>query len=296
MWIILAISSALCLGFYDIFKKLSVKGNNVLIVLLWSTFFGALIMSPEIISGISQGNWGFGNTFTGHLLIIVKSFIVLGSWLLGYTALKHLPLTIQGPINATRPVLVLVGALFIFGECLNVLQWAYIARISLFMISRIGAREGVSMRHSRWIWMAVGATVLGAVSALYDKYLLRFYQPLEVQAWYSLYQCVIMTAVILIIHYRSGTQTPFKWRWTIPCISVFLTIADVLYFYSLSFDTSSIATVSMIRRGSVLVSFLYGAFVLHEKNLRQKAIDLGILFISLKVAYHRCKYEYELML
>ena len=144
MWIILAIASALCLGFYDIFKKLSVKGNNVLIVLLWSTFFGALIMSPEIISGIVHGNWGFGNSFTGHLLIIVKSFIVLCSWLLGYTALKHLPLTVQGPINATRPVLVLVGAVLIFGENLNVLQWGGILLgfASLFMISRIGAREG----------------------------------------------------------------------------------------------------------------------------------------------------------
>lgn len=283
MWIILAIASALCLGFYDIFKKLSVKSNNVLIVLLWSTFFGALLMSPEIITGISHGNWGFGNTLTGHLLILIKSFIVLGSWLLGYTAIKHLPLTVQGPINATRPVLVLVGAVLIFGEYLTVLQWIGILLgfVSLFMISRIGAREGVSMRHSRWIWMAVGATVLGSVSALYDKYLLRFYRPLEVQAWYSLYQCVIMTAVILILHYRATSSTPFKWRWAIPCISVFLTVADILYFYSLSFDTSSIATVSMIRRGSVLVSFLYGAFVLHEKDLKQKAIDLGLLFISL---------------
>ena len=283
MWIILAIASALCLGFYDIFKKLSVKGNNVLIVLLWSTFFGALIMSPEIISGIVHGNWGFGNSFTGHLLIIVKSFIVLCSWLLGYTALKHLPLTVQGPINATRPVLVLVGAVLIFGENLNVLQWGGILLgfASLFMISRIGAREGVSERHSQWMWVAIGATFFGAVSALYDKYLLRHYEPLEVQAWYSLYQCAIMTVVILILHWRSSSATPFKWRWTIPCISLFLTVADVLYFYSLSFDTSSIATVSMIRRGSVFVSFLYGAFVLHEKQLRQKAIDLCILFISL---------------
>ena len=34
MWILLAVASALCLGFYDVFKKLSVAGNNVLVVLL----------------------------------------------------------------------------------------------------------------------------------------------------------------------------------------------------------------------------------------------------------------------
>ena len=54
MWVFLALLSALCLGFYDIFKKLSVRDNNVLIVLLWSTFFGALLMSPVLVGGIIE--------------------------------------------------------------------------------------------------------------------------------------------------------------------------------------------------------------------------------------------------
>lgn len=282
MWVLLALLSALCLGFYDIFKKLSVRDNNVLIVLLWSTFFGALLMSPFLVGGIIEGNYGFGNTWHGHALIWLKAFIVLGSWLLGYAAIKHLPLTVQGPINASRPVLVLVGAVLIFGERLNAVQWAGIVLgfLSLFLISRIGARSG-AVSDRRWLWMAVGATVLGAVSALYDKYLLRFYRPLEVQAWYSLYQCVIMTAVILVIHRRRGDSTPFRWRWTIPCISLFLTVADIAYFYSLSLPDSMISIVSMIRRGSVIVSFFYGALILREKNLRAKIIDLAILLVSL---------------
>lgn len=281
MWVALALLSALCLGFYDIFKKLSVRGNSVLTVLLFSTLFGALLMSPFLVSGIAEGNYGFGNTLQGHMLIWLKAFIVLGSWLLGYTAIKHLPLTVQGPVNASRPVLVLVGAVLIFGERLNAWQWAGIILgfVSLFMISRIEGDRSVGDR--RWLWMAIGATALGAISALYDKYLLRFYHPLEVQAWYSLYQCVIMTAVILIIRRRGGDGTPFRWRWTIPCISLFLTTADIAYFYSLSLPDSMISTVSMIRRGSVVVSFLYGALVLREKNLRAKIIDLAILLVSL---------------
>ena len=119
MWVILAVVSALCLGFYDIFKKISVRDNNVLMVLMLNTVFGALYMSPVVIGAVLEGNYGFGNTLTGHLLILLKSFIVFGSWLLGYFAIKHLPLTIQGPINASRPVMVLVGALVIFGEQLN---------------------------------------------------------------------------------------------------------------------------------------------------------------------------------
>lgn len=310
MWVALALVSALCLGFYDIFKKLSVRANDVLMVLMLNTVFGALYMSPFLIAGIADGNYGFGNTFSGHMLILLKSFIVLGSWLLGYFAIKHLPLTVQGPINASRPVIVLVGALLIFGERLNWMQWIGIMLgfASLFFISRIGAKEGFSLKHSRWIWMSIGATVLGAVSALYDKYLLRSFAPIEVQGWYSLYQCIIMVTVISLLRgLRRGRSFPirkgessgkvaasgaaqmvsnvedkkFVWRWTIPCIALFLTIADMAYFYSLSLPGSMVAVVSMIRRGSVIVSFFYGVIALHEKNIKPKLIDLGVLLLSL---------------
>lgn len=250
MWILLAVCSALGLGFYDVFKKLSVKGNNVLLVLMLNTLFGTILMSPVIVGCVAAGHWGLGDTLAGHFRILLKAFIVLGSWLLGYFAIKHLPLTIQGPVNASRPVLVLVGALVVFGERLNALQWAGILLgfASLFLISRIGAAEGFSLRGSRWLWMAVGATMLGAVSALYDKYLLGMYRPLEVQAWYSLYQCAIMSAVILLMRrfapHAAGAASKFSWRWSIPCISLFLTAADIAYFYSLSQPGAMISVVS----------------------------------------------------
>lgn len=287
MWIAFALASAIGLGVYDIMKKLSVRDNNVLIVLMLNTVFGALLMMPVIVSGIGGGSFGFGNSLTGHALIVVKSMIVLGSWLLGYFAIKHLPLTIQGPINASRPVMVLTGAVLIFGERLNAVQWTGIVLgfASLFLISRIGRKEGRSGGSSRWLWMSVGAAVLGAVSALYDKYLLQFYDPLEVQAWYSLYQCVIMTSAILILRRiaprQAGVSSRFVWRWTIPLISIFLTAADIAYFYSLSVDGSMISIVSMIRRGSVIVPFLFGVVVLREKNVKAKAVDLAILIVSL---------------
>ena len=286
MWILFALASALGLGFYDVMKKLSVRNNDVLTVLLLNTLFGALLMSPVVIGHLYNGEIGLGETPHGHALIIVKAIIVLGSWLLGYFAIKHLPLTIQGPVNASRPVMVLVGAVLIFGERLNWIQWTGIILgfISLFLISRIGAREGFSFQHSRWLLMALGAAVLGAVSALYDKYLLRQFEPFDVQAWYSLYQCVIMGVVLTVIRSaakNSGATATFQWRWTILFISVFLTAADLAYFYALSMDGSQIAVVSMIRRGSVIVPFLYGVFVLGEKNVRAKVVDLSILLVSL---------------
>ena len=287
MWILLAVCPALGLGFYDVFKKLSVKGNNVLLVLMLNTLFGTILMSPVIVGCVAAGHWGLGDTLAGHFRILLKAFIVLGSWLLGYFAIKHLPLTIQGPVNASRPVLVVFGGLVVVGERVNAVQWAGILLgfALLFLILRVGAAEGVLVRGSRWLWMAVGATMLGAVSALYDKYLLGMYRPLEVQAWYSLYQCAIMSAVILLMRrfapHAAGAASKFSWRWSIPCISLFLTAADIAYFYSLSQPGAMISVVSMIRRGSVLVSFCYGVVVLRESHVRAKAADLLVLLLSL---------------
>ena len=69
--------------------------------------------------------------------------------------------------------------------------------------------------------------------------------------------------------------------WAIPLISIFLVSADFLYMYALTFDDAMISIVSMIRRGSVVVSFLFGALVFHEKNLRSKAFDLLLVLLGM---------------
>lgn len=284
MWITLAIVSALCLGCYDISKKVSLKGNNVLAVLFLNTLFCTLLMSPVIIGGALRGDYGFGNDLLAHGKIVLKAVIVLTSWILGYFSIKHLPLTVAAPIGASRPVMVLVGALLIFGEHLNLWQWGGVTLgfVSLFLIAGIGRKEGDTRLESRWLLMSIGAAAMGAVSALYDKYLLKSYEPLEVQAWYTFYQFLLMGSVLCVIMLRSGGDGgKFVWRWPILLISIFLTCADIAYFYALSLPGAMIAVVSMIRRGSVIVSFFYGVIALSEKDVKAKLIDLTLLLAGL---------------
>lgn len=153
MWLSLAFLSALLLGFYDVAKKQALKANAVPVVLLMNTLFSTLLFSPVLLSSEFGLGWFDGSIFSftpqgweAHLKIALKSAIVLSSWVFGYIGIKHLPLTIVGPINATRPVLVLLGALLIFGERLNLLQWAGVtlALFSIFLLSRAGRKEGIT--------------------------------------------------------------------------------------------------------------------------------------------------------
>ena len=295
MWLLLAFLSATLLGFYDAFKKQSLKDNAVLPVLFLNTIFSSLVFLPFIILSVAAPALLEGSllyvpsaSWQAHGLILLKSFIVLSSWILGYFGMKHLPLTIVGPINATRPVMVLVGAMLLFGERLNLYQWVgvLLAIASFFMLSRSGKKEGIDFKHNRWILFIVLAAVMGAVSGLYDKYLMKQLPPMLVQAWYNLYQVLIMCPVILLLWMPMRKQsTPFSWRWTIILISLFLCAADFAYFYALSLPGSMVSIVSMVRRGSVVVSFLFGAWVFREKNLKSKAVDLILVLIGMFFLY-----------
>ena len=301
MWLLLAFLSATLLGFYDSFKKKALSSNAVIPVLFFNTVFSSLIFIPFIILSygsttldgsifhVASGGWEV------HKYILLKSCIVLSSWLAGYFGMKHLPLTIVGPINATRPVMVLVGALLVFGEQLNLYQWigVVLAVISFLLLSRSGKKEGIDFKHDKWIYCIVIAAVLGAVSGLYDKYLMASPEnggvgldKMMVQSWYNIYQMFMMGAMLLIIWMPVRKKTtPFRWDWTIIGISIFLSAADFVYFYSLSLPSAMISIVSMIRRGSVIVSFLFGAAVFNEKNLKSKFVDLAFVLLGMIFLY-----------
>lgn len=288
MWLSFAFLSALLLGFYDVFKKLSLKDNAVIPVLFINTLLCALFFLPVCFRTGGELPLAF------HGCVAMKSAIVLSSWICGYFAIKHLPLTIVGPVNATRPVMVLLGALLVFGERLNLWQWGgvVLAILSFFLLSLSGRREGIRFSHNRWVGLLVLAAVLGAVSGLYDKFLMAApsagglgLDRLAVQGWYNVYQALMMAVVFSLMWMPRRASTPFRWRWSIVFISLFLTAADMSYFYALSLPGAMISVVSLVRRSSVLVSFLFGALVLHEKNLRAKAFDLLLVLLGMVLLY-----------
>ena len=301
MWLILTFLSAAFLGIYDSLKKKALKYNAVIPILFLNTLFSSLIFLPFIIvSGttdmldgsifhVGSGGWEV------HQYIVLKALIVLSSWVLGYFGMKHLPLTIVGPINATRPVMVLVGALLFFGERLNVWQWigVLLAVVSFLLLSRSGKKEGIDFKHDHWIYMIVGAAVMGAISGLYDKYLMAPVSEggvgldrMMVQSWYNIYQCLMMLAMLMLLWWpKHKDTTPFHWDWAIIGVSIFLSTADFMYFYALSLPAAMISIVSMVRRGSVIVSFLCGAAFFHEKNLKAKAVDLALVLLGMIFLY-----------
>lgn len=288
MWLLCGFLSAALLGLYDVAKKSSLRDNAVIPVLFLNTLFCSLIFLPALWV-TDSGGWAV------QRYIVLKSCIVLSSWLCAYFGMKHLPLTLVGPINATRPVMVLLGAILVFDEHLNGFQWmgVLLSIVSFFLLSRSGKKENIYFFHNKWVFCVVAGAALGAVSGLYDKFLMA---PVEdgglaldriaVQSYYNFYQCGMMAVMLAVLWWPTRKKhTPFVWRWSILLISVFLSVADYVYFYGLSLDGVMVSVISLARRSSVAVSFLVAALVFKEKNLKSKAVDLLLVLLGMLFLY-----------
>ncbi|MFY0600424.1 MAG: DMT family transporter [Cyclobacteriaceae bacterium] len=289
MWLILAIGSAFFLGFYDIFKKISLNENAVLPTLFFSTVVASVVML--IVTLLSWGSYiGVDDLFyvpplnlEGHLRMILKTAIVLSSWILTYFAMKNLPLTILAPIRATGPLWTLIGAFLLFSERLNVFQFIGVMVIFSFfyLFSTAGKLEGITFRN-KFVWFLIAGTLLGSCSALYDRYLLREMNVMVVQAYFTFYQTIMLVPVLIFLWYPNRAKsTSFNWRWSIPFIGIFLLIGDYLYFYSISLPDSLISVISLVRRSNVIMVFLFGAIVYKEKNVLKKGIYLLGIIVGL---------------
>ena len=134
MWLTLSLLSALFLGLNEVAKKSALNSNAVIPVLAVSIWISALLFLPLQISSMAAPAWIRESAFyippvsaEAHWGIVLKAVIVLGSWIFGFFATKHLPLTISASIKATRPAFVVLGAVLIFGERLDATRWTGVA-------------------------------------------------------------------------------------------------------------------------------------------------------------------------
>ena len=269
MWIWMALASAVLLGVYDVAKKAALKHNDIYAILLVATGLSALFVSPFL-------TWGNG---ADHLRLIFKAVLVTASWVSGMIALKLLPITTVSTFKTSRPMFVVVFSIILFGERLNWVQWLGVAAVlvALWLLSVNSEREGISFKGNQGFWALLISVLTGVASALWDKHILAGMHPLFVQSWTNIYITALLALIILARRSR-GLEGAFRWDWTLLLIAIFITAADMLYFFSLKEDGSMLSVVSRIRRSAVIITFALGAILFKEKRIAQKA---GVLVLML---------------
>lgn len=282
-WAYWTLASAVMLAAYDLAKKASVKGNSVLGVLLGLTTCGS---AAFLIVLLLTGRFGAATQGVDAEVLalgLIKSCIVASSWVFTFCALKSLPITIATPIRSSSPALVFIAALFIYGEVPSLIQALGLIFVisGYWMFSWAGKHEGVDFFKNRAVWCAICGAILAACSSLWDKYVfqVRLSPIAPTQLVYQLGLVGVYAALVAIKPIRGNT--PFTWRWTIPLVGAFLALSDYLMFNALSFPDVPISVASLVRRFSIVLTFVFGAIVFKEKNLKRKAFALIFVLVGI---------------
>ena len=274
MWLWMTLASALMLGIYDVFKKQALKNNSVLWVLLAATALSTIFLSPCLTAGPKED----------HFRIIFKAVLVTTSWISGLIGLKLLPITTVSTLKASRPFFVVLFSIVLFGEQLNAWQWAGVALalLALTLLSGASRSEGIAFSKSKGILAMAVSILSGVASALYDKVVIKDMEPLFLQSWCNFYITLLLGLCILVkaLHDKENREK-FKWDWMLLLIAVFITGADMLYFFALKQEGALLSVISIMRRCSVVVTFVVGAIVFKEKKLKAKSLDLAILLMGM---------------
>ncbi len=282
-WFVPIMVSAVALGFYDLCKKHAVDRNSVMPVLFFATlsgtgFFVAVTALTGGLSAAAACSW------REWLLIGAKSVLVSCSWICVYYAMRELPISIASPIRATAPFWTFIGGMLLLGEIPSPVQGLGMLVIfgGYYCFSVLGRLEGIRFSRHRGIHLIVVGTLLGAASALYDKYLLGSLgiPRAAVQLWFSIDLVFVLGVAYLVrkVWFRGGV--PFVWRWSIPLTGVLLIAADYLYFYAISMPGTQIAILSLLRRCSCVVTFAAGCVCFRDANVKRKAVALGLILLG----------------
>ena len=287
-WIAASLVSAFFLGCYELSTKHAVRDNAVLPVLflanvcsatVWCVLLAVASFAPTTLpAGLLVASL----TPLQHAQLLLKSTIVAASWVCSYFAIKHLPVSLASPVRATGPMWTLFGAVLVLGERPTWLEGlgVVITLASFVGLSFAGRREGIHFHRDKWFGFLLAGTLLGAVSGLYDKFLLARagFSAATVQCWFSLYLAALFLPLAVGWELRWWPRHLFHWRWSILCVSLFLLVADFVYFDALRNPNALVSLVSSLRRGSVLVAFAGGLFLYKEKNgLAKLPAVLGVV-------------------
>ena len=283
-WTAWILASSFFLALYDLAKKASVRDNAVLPVLLCSTCCGCAAFVagvaacgrlPEVVASANGAAVG---------LAAIKSVIVATSWVFTFYALRTLPITLATPIRASAPAIVFVAAFFLYGEVPSWIQALGMLAVfgGYWAFSWAGKHEGIDFFRNRAVWCAIAGACFSALSSIWDKYVFQV-RAAPVETVQFFFQVGLVVVYALILSGQRLLKLPhdrFEFRPTIPFVGILLAAADWLYFRGLAIPDVPISVGSLLRRFSVVITFVLGAKFFHETNLRRKGIALAAILVG----------------
>ncbi|ADL52004.1 DMT family transporter [Clostridium cellulovorans] len=282
LWIVMVIVSGILLGFWDVTKKKAFEKNSVVTVLTFYSLFCFLLVSFEFSNAV--------NIYLDKIFIIfIKTFVVFIAWVLSFSAIKHLPISVITPFDTLNPMFSIIFGIVILSERLSSFQYIgiIIMLISYYFIGKVGSKEVIKIFNNKYFYFMLGSALLNAVSATIDKIALKSINPGQMQFWFTFFMFLFNASTLAYLRVRGKEKNSIKLDLYIPLMSVLLIISDRLYFTAVNIPSSQISIIMPLRKISIFISVIVGGLIFKEKNLKRKFsyicfLILGIVFLFIK--------------
>lgn len=287
MWIYLVLFYGIIKGTREICKKKALEKNAIIEVLAVSTLLSFLLVIPDAPKA-------GGLLPLQYLWIAIKSFVIFVGWILGFKAIKKLPISMYGVLDLSRVIFATVLGITVLKEVPTIpktIGMLLVCAGLLFLkfnpfrkkeasapVEKVSFTKGST---SWYIFLAFLSCALNAVSGLLDKVLMKEMSHSQLQFWYMLFLAVYYLLYVLITRTRIHFSV-FKniWVWL---LAILLIVMDRALFIANGDPASQITIMTLIKQSGVIVTILAGKFIFKEKDILHKVICALIIIAGIVI-------------
>ena len=218
--------------------------------------------------------------------ILVKSGSIFVAWILSFTVIKKIPVSIYGVTDMSRVIFsTLMGVIFLHESLtLKGLISLLLVAAGLYLANR-KTSENKETYSIRLIWLLFLSCFLNAISGTLDKYIMStdLITSSALQFWFMLTLSMMYLCYILIRREKLEIKKAVSNPW-IYLLSFSLVLGDRLLFIANSDPASKVTIMTLIKQSSAIVTIILGKVLYHEKHIAKKLICAGIILAGIALA------------
>lgn len=283
MWIIYVLFYGLMKGVRDVIKKIALKKNSIVEILLVHTGLSFLMVIPT-----ASDAFAMDMHFMGY--IALKALFVFSAWIFGFKAISKLPVSIVGILDLSRTLFATMLGVLVLGEGMGKGQWVGLTLVcfGLVMLRFVNgsgkknkAKEDI---RAIYVVMTFASCILNSLSGFLDKVLMKDLSSSQLQFWFMLFM------FIYYVIYAIATKTKVSmsvftniWVWV---LSIIFVLADKALFIANGMPDSRITVMTLVKQSCCIVTIIGGKLVFKEKNIGKKLICAAIIITGIMISIY----------
>lgn len=277
MEIVFVLLYALLNGFFDVFKKSSLKRSNpstILVMFTTVAFLLSLIWIPFDVS----------ISIEYILIFALKGFIIAFNWYLTLKVLRTADISIVTITQILSTVLTFIFGITMFNETASGLQiiGSIIIVGSVAAINLINRNGKGSVTKTQLILLLICA-LISTFSSVIDKYTSISLTPQQMQFWFLLFVMIfswLFFSIDCIKQKQFLIKKEDSKNYWIYLVGLFIFLADFMLFSAHTVANSQLITITVLSKLKIIVTVAAGIFIFKEKNAWKKLLLSFIVVIG----------------